>query len=293
MPVPLDRPGRFRCLGGAQYWLRDSKSSSSVAVVFAFEISAWLDPTTGKWVDWMPYEQAIEGELYVIKTDGSVNQRALQTMRDVLGWNGDFTVLEQPGAWNTSPCQIEVENETYNNRTRLRVKWINPHDWDGGGRRAEAGLASRLAAQHGAAVRAMFGGSPAASPPPARPVGPTPPAPPVSPTYPPRGDQPSAPSVPAAVSAPRPVAPSAPPSLPHPSLPPPPAANAHANGATFESAWQAVCRAGHAQGTQPQVVTSTWQAKRAELFGDRANAMFLPADWERLQVETIAALPPF
>lgn len=48
---------------------------------------------------------------------------SVKTLRDAFGFDGDFeTVVQQV---TDKPCSITCENEEYNGKERVKVKWIN------------------------------------------------------------------------------------------------------------------------------------------------------------------------
>lgn len=287
MPQELDRAGQFRCLGGAQKWLEDSKTSKSLSLMFAFQISQWWNPETSAWEDWTGYEVVTIGRQVLLKADGSRFEAGFQRLRDVLGWDGDPESLDSEN-WRTPPCSIEVANETYKGQTRPKVQWINAYDYVKGASNtpgtSSASGKSRLINEHGSALRATFGGRPATAPLPPPPASPPRLAPPpvaASPTYPPVGGQ----------AAPAPSNGQVPPPPPAP-VPPPPSAPP-VETATEATAWNDCCAAGQQKGQDPSVVGQVWRERMGILFGDRPSTQFTGPEWHQLRVAVIASIPPF
>lgn len=55
--------------------------------------------------------------------------RTIKNLAEVFGWDGDLEVLAKQ--LNTGPfvgkeCQIVCENEEYNGKTHVKIKWLNP-----------------------------------------------------------------------------------------------------------------------------------------------------------------------
>lgn len=170
----LDRPGRFKATPTV-VGLLPGKDSQSVAAVFDFSIVEMWDEDARTWVVWGQYEQTIRGFPNIIKTDGTLNQKGVESLMKAMRWSGNVEDLVEGSGWKPQPCQITVEKQTYNGVESLKVNWINEWNSEGGGglKVADAGNVKSLAAKHGAKLRAIAGNltrnsppSPAKTPPP-------------------------------------------------------------------------------------------------------------------------------
>lgn len=91
---------------------------------------------------------AHEGEevVYQAWITDSAKSRTIKTLKEVFDWNGN--VVELARLMDTGPfvgkaCSIECESETYKEKTRTVIKWLNKPD--GGGKMMEANRALQFA----------------------------------------------------------------------------------------------------------------------------------------------------
>ena len=149
----LDRAGIFKAKPIAM-GLKPGRETKSVAVWIEFHILAQRDGDG--WVDWFDYEDhSIIGEFNIVKKDGTVNERGVANLAEVLDWNGDpDTIVGDPP---DIPVQITVGEETYNNVTRLKVQWLNSVDYQGGIQSATPEQVKQIKAQFGSLLRAAAG----------------------------------------------------------------------------------------------------------------------------------------
>jgi hypothetical protein len=108
--------------------LREAKETKSVQVSIEFSLTEWWNPEQREWTDWAPYDHRAFASVWIIKRDGTPNERALQNLVESLGWNGDIDDLNRTDTWTPNPCQLTVEENTYDGKTTLRVNWINPYN---------------------------------------------------------------------------------------------------------------------------------------------------------------------
>jgi hypothetical protein len=84
----------------------------------------------------------ITGTLYLAKTDGSKNGRALRTITDVfrVDYHDELALTE--GEW--PPFQIVVEPDEWNGKTRMKVKWFNVNHAEQPGRKPASDRFSQI-----------------------------------------------------------------------------------------------------------------------------------------------------
>lgn len=179
MPL-IDRVGTFRVMP-IQWTIEESDKSSSVAVAIRFEIRAEQvgevpdnpeEGIAGGFAEW-PHGYDVYGRFWVVKADGSINQKSVETLRDVLGWDGDFATVLNSAA-PAIECQVEVEESDFEGKRSFRVKWLNPLGSSGGLKKADPDKVKALSAKYGSLIRAAAGKGPAA--PAGKPGSPPPPA---------------------------------------------------------------------------------------------------------------------
>lgn len=147
----IDREGIFR--GPiVEAMIVTGKESQSVGLNITARIDEALN---GKaWDDWSQYAMHAYGTLWVIKKDGSINEQAAESARDVLGWDGNVDSID---AAKLSPCQFNVKPDTYNNKTTYKIAWVNPWDYEGGMQPLDPSALAQIKTMHGAKLRAFFG----------------------------------------------------------------------------------------------------------------------------------------
>lgn len=59
-------------------------------------------------------------------TTENAQKNTVKVLVEAFGFNGDFSALESGKiTFQDMPCSFETENETYNGKTFLKVKWLN------------------------------------------------------------------------------------------------------------------------------------------------------------------------
>lgn len=108
----------------------------------------------------------------VYQKDGTptINQVNVDTIKEVFGWSGEHFSALADGDWSAVECQVVVEPETYNNKTTVKVRYVNPKDWDGAGlKKSDPQEIRSLDSQYGALLRAVGrtngNGKPSSKPP--------------------------------------------------------------------------------------------------------------------------------
>jgi hypothetical protein len=169
----LDRPGIFKARPLS--WAVRTADSGAVAIALEYLILAQLDGT--EWVDWSGAEDhTVFGDTYVVKKDGTVHTSGVEQLVAALGWNGDLRSVT--GAPPKVVVQINVKEEEYQGKKRLKVSWVNPGDYSPRPEAASDGDVARLQVRFGSLLRAAV--AIATKKVPAKP--PTPPAPTPAPT---------------------------------------------------------------------------------------------------------------
>ena len=117
--------------------------------------------------EWLPVEEDLDitGYFYLEKKDGTLNTVTIDALKRAFGWDGRDPFWLQDAAFEGHVVQVKLVFEEYNNRTRIKVQYVDAEDAtpsgvpqaDDAGRRA---IATRL----GAKFRANAGGNPGAGP---------------------------------------------------------------------------------------------------------------------------------
>jgi hypothetical protein len=184
MPL-VDRAGVFTTVDGAPATIRTAKSGA-VSVAFKFTLDELID-NDGDVHPWQGYDQFIYHDIYFINRNGQMIDRALDTLKNVLHWDGDVEAIAR---YRAPAVKLTIEEETYEGVVRLKVKWVNPLVGGGGFKAPDLNAVKALATQYGGQLRAVFGAQPQQQRPAAKPA-PRQSAPPAeAPADPPPDDQP-------------------------------------------------------------------------------------------------------
>lgn len=154
----LNQPGIYRG-HVVEYGAVPAKESQAVAIALKFVVDEALDPKTQQWTDWREFEpQEIDYYGYVVKKNGELNDTTIDQIMVSLGWSGSFADFETDNL-KLIPCQFKVDAEEYEGKTRLKVNWLNPWDYAGGGiqNKADTGKLHELDTKFGARLRAKAG----------------------------------------------------------------------------------------------------------------------------------------
>lgn len=180
MPVPVDREGAFRCQL-ADYGLKQM-DSGAVAISLRVALTEHYDGE--HWQPWAQYDMEAEGDIWIVKKNGEINQQAAESLMRHAGWDG--TLESITGAtWTPTPFQVTVKRDDYQGNVRHKIAYVNEFDRTPGGlSNVSPDKARELAARFGSQFRAIAGnvkrnnaagagtGAPAA---PSRPAPPPPP----------------------------------------------------------------------------------------------------------------------
>lgn len=162
MSQPIDRAGNFRgvVIECSLYEAKAPSKSKSINIVVKLE-SMW-DPDEQQWVDWLEYDVTAEGQVWVIKKDGTINTRAAESVINFAGWNGSLESIAN-GMFGKSakPCQFSIEEERpndYHDDTIFKIAFINEYDrTPGENGNVSPERAKELQTEYGSQFRALAG----------------------------------------------------------------------------------------------------------------------------------------
>jgi hypothetical protein len=156
MPTDIDRVGDFQaCI--YEYGLQEY-DSGAVAIAAKATISAMWNPDAESWDDWTSYDVEALGYLFIVKKDGTVNDKQVDALVNHCGWDGNIASIIN-ATWQPTPCQVKIAPNTYNGETTYRISFLNAFDRVPGGSFGNVDVvkAKELEARHGAALRAIVG----------------------------------------------------------------------------------------------------------------------------------------
>ena len=255
-----NREGYFNALP-LEIGVADSGENGLATVTIKFglteELERGVEGAPDIWRNVAGENLEVAGYFYLEKNNGELNTVAIAQLRDALGWDGTnpFWLQDNAEALASKPVQLRLENEEYNKKTRLKVKYLNPY-----GREPQAGGVVKATGDKRVATinRLMpkLSAHAASNPAPAAPPPPAPAAPPAAPSVPP----------------PPPVA--------------PPGVSDQA------SAWQtffAACPPAWPVDRK----TKEWFTVLAKLFPGRQAAQLSPVEWATMATAGVQAITPF
>jgi hypothetical protein len=169
-----DRAGNFRAII-LEYGLKEM-DSGAVAVSLHVKLTELFD--NGEWHEWEQFDMECFGDVWIIKKDGAINEKASESLMRHAGWDGNIDSIVSE-AWKPMPCQVVVNKEEYQGRTSFKVAFINDYSRTPGQMsNVTPDKARELQNRFGSQLRALVGnvkrnqptppnGRPAAPPPPA------------------------------------------------------------------------------------------------------------------------------
>jgi|GEM_PF-2511934 len=152
----IAQAGNFRGLI-TEYGLVQQQSGATAIWISARIDEAW-DPENKEWVDCREYNIFATGDIYIIKKDGKINQSQAEALAKYAGWDMNLASV-YGNSWVPTPSQFVVNSDTYKDKTRYRIEWVNAYDRTPGQRAGVVDLetAKVIEAQYGSQFRALAG----------------------------------------------------------------------------------------------------------------------------------------
>ena len=144
MPSTVQKAGKYKAVPYGRELVETQ--SGAVGVRVYYMLTHILDESLGEWSD-LHEQPTAEGTVWIVRKDGTQNERAVKDLFYVLGWSGDLKHIPILAAWKMKPCEVTVESETWNGKERFKVAWINEPGSKGNGTE----IAERVMGSHGAA----------------------------------------------------------------------------------------------------------------------------------------------
>lgn len=155
MRSPIDREGAFRC-EIIEYGLRQGKEpSKSVGVSIKCRLLEMYDYDTESWISW-DYDQEAEGSVWIVKQDGVVSDKAVESLVANAGWDGTIESVVNR-TWTPTRCQVAVKVNEYKGNTSYQASFVNAWNSVPGTGNVSPEAAKTLALQYGASLRAVAG----------------------------------------------------------------------------------------------------------------------------------------
>jgi hypothetical protein len=131
--------------------------SGAVGVSVKARIDEQWNTETKAWDDWREYDVTADGTVWVIKKDGSLNDKQVESLIKATGWDGNIEAVRN-GEWQPTPCQLVVNEDTYKDEVRYKISFVNEYDRTPGAvGNVSPDRAKQLQTQYGAQLRALAG----------------------------------------------------------------------------------------------------------------------------------------
>jgi hypothetical protein len=160
MGVEVDRPGLFR--GEIVDYGMTKRESGAVCIrILARLDQYWCVPDGGEieeWLDWPSGGMEANGDVYIIKKDGTLNQGVIKSLMAATGWGGSVVDINSH-EWRPNPCQFVIKADEYQGKVRHRIEFLNEYDRTPGGQMSSLDEtdAKALELKFGGQIRALKG----------------------------------------------------------------------------------------------------------------------------------------
>jgi hypothetical protein len=152
---PIDREGSFRGTITDYGLYEASAPSKALGVNITAHLKEIWNPESQEWENWEQYELEASGTLYIIKKDGDVNTKQVETLVSLAKWDGDLeSVINR--TWDPPQLQFSIAGEDHKGKRRYRISWLNDFNrTPGGGSNVSADDIGRLKNSIGGKLRAV------------------------------------------------------------------------------------------------------------------------------------------
>lgn len=164
MGTPVSQVGSFR--GPIMEYGLFEADSGSVGINIKCAITDIFHEDD--WLDYREYDLEVEGTIWIVKKDGSLNESGVQSLVKYAGWDGMLEAITSK-TWQPDEISFSVEAATYKEKTRHKINfigsWENPPGRMMGN--VDEAKAKALASRFGSQLRAVIGNTKRNAPPPA------------------------------------------------------------------------------------------------------------------------------
>lgn len=157
----IDRAGTFKASFTSRV-VNNTGKNSLLTFVAGFQLVQEMINS-----EWEPVDgdYDITGYFYLVCKDGTLNEITMDNLKKATGWTGGDPFWLDTEDLSTIWVQLKIEFETYEGKTRPRIKYINHVDSTGVGVEPASDKERKaIMAQFGAKFRATAGGTPRPAP---------------------------------------------------------------------------------------------------------------------------------
>jgi hypothetical protein len=150
---PVDREGTFQA-EIESFGLKEMESGSIAISIRANLTACWSGEG---WDSWSEYMMDAQGDLWIVKKDGTLNSPQVEALMKHAGWDGNLESIINE-TWKPTPCQVVVQKDSYKGVDRYKIGFINDlNRTPGAMSNVDAAKAKELQARYGAQLRALAG----------------------------------------------------------------------------------------------------------------------------------------
>lgn len=164
MPHP-DRPGNFKATP-LQWSVTQQGKNKLLTFMVKYLLTHWWNDETNEWQSCSHLNMESVGYHYLTTApkaaegdkpakDAGWNERGIQSVREAFGWTGDDIETLHNTNWSMTQVQVQIDEEIYEGKKRLKLNWLNHVDRAVGFQRAAPEFVAGLAAQFNAGLRAI------------------------------------------------------------------------------------------------------------------------------------------
>jgi hypothetical protein len=114
----------------------------------------YLNEGTKNW-DNVEAGTGISAYFNLVTSKKELNQFNVDALKEALGWDGMSFASLSSGDWSQTDVQVTLEEEEYEGKVQIKVKYINPRDWEPRGIQADPQAIAAADQQFGAMLRAL------------------------------------------------------------------------------------------------------------------------------------------
>jgi hypothetical protein len=80
-----------------------------------------------EWLPWSDYGMEAEGDVWIVKKNGELNQPAIESLMKWAGWDGNLESIAN-STWQPNPVQVSVKKDDYKGSVRYKIAFVNDFD---------------------------------------------------------------------------------------------------------------------------------------------------------------------
>lgn len=136
-------------------WAVGTSKEGAVEFAVDFTLLKFYSDASGEWHDISTEGYSIVGYFYPISKTGNLVEMTVESLQESLGWSGASLSELNDSDWSQTDVQLVLQREEYQGRKQLKVKFINPLNYvGGGGIKSDAAEVKTLDQRFGAILRA-------------------------------------------------------------------------------------------------------------------------------------------